>query len=618
VNVIRTRLLVAALSLSLASLAGAQTKGSDPGNDDWEVPMTGKTQLTVAEKVNASALYADTRQVSRVIVHFDSSDRRNSDAAELVRTLDGASRASGQTLSYVRTLGEGGVLVEIAGNTAAGAKKGASDEAVGVPHAVVMNVMETLARDPGVVAVEPDAWLYPQLVPNDTSYSQMWHLRSATVGINAEPAWDRATGTGIRVAVLDTGIVSHSDLNGNVIAGWDMISSATTALDGNGRDSNPADEGDWSTGSGCPASNSSWHGTHVAGTVAAVTNNSRGIAGVAFNARIMPVRVLGRCGGSISDIADGVTWASGGAVSGATTLATSARAQIQNLSLGGGGACSTAMQNAINGANSRGSTVIVAAGNSNVNASNATPANCSGVVTVAATNHLGGKANYSNFGTVVDVAAPGGQTSSGTTNGVLSTLNAGTTVPAGENYAWYQGTSMATPHVAGVAALLLSSCARTPAQVEAALRAGVRPFVQTCSGCGTGIVDANLVLNQCGGGGTTPPPALFQNLTDYQIRDNTTVESPISVTGRTGNAPSGLVVNVRIIHTYIGDLKVDLVAPSGQIYTLHNRSGGSADNIIRSYTVNASAATANGTWRLRVNDNAGGDTGFIDSWSLQF
>jgi serine protease len=142
--------------------------------------------------------------------------------------------------------------------------------------------------------------------------------------------------------------------------------------------------------------------------------------------------------------------------------------------------------------------------------------------------------------------------------------------------------------------------------------------VQTCSGCGTGIVDANLVLNQCGGGGTPPPTGFFQNLTDFQIRDNTTVESPISVTGRTGNAPTGLRVAVRIIHTYIGDLKVDLVAPSGQIYTVHNRTGGSADNIITTYTVNASAATANGTWRLRVNDNAAGDTGFIDSWSLQF
>ncbi len=609
---IRTRLLVAALSLSIASLAGAQSF-------DTKGEPSAKQPASIAEKVNASALYADPRPVSRVIVHFDGGDLRNSDAAELSRTLDGAARATGQNLRYVRTLGEGGVLVEVAGAASAtGAKKGGVSEEAGVPHAVIMNVMETLARDPGVVAVEPDAWMYPQLVPNDTSYSQMWHLRSATVGINAEPAWDRATGTGVRVAVLDTGITSHSDLNGNVIAGWDMITSSTTALDGNGRDSNPADEGDWSTGSGCPASNSSWHGTHVAGTVAAVTNNSRGIAGVAFNSRIMPVRVLGRCGGSISDIADGVTWASGGTVSGATTLAASAIAQVQNLSLGGGGACSTAMQNAINGANTRGSTVIVAAGNSNVNASNATPANCSGVVTVAATNHLGGKANYSNFGTVVDVAAPGGQTSSGTTNGVLSTLNAGTTTPGAENYAWYQGTSMATPHVAGMAALLLSSCSRTPAQVEAALRAGVRPFVQTCSGCGTGIVDANLVLNQCGGGTTPPPTGLFQNLTDYQIRDNTTVESPISVTGRTGNAPTGLRVNVRIIHTYIGDLKVDLVSPTGVIYTVHNRTGGSADNIITTYTVNASGSPANGSWRLRVNDNAAGDTGYVDSWSLQF
>jgi hypothetical protein len=117
---------------------------------------------------------------------------------------------------------------------------------------------------------------------------------------------------------------------------------------------------------------------------------------------------------------------------------------------------------------------------------------------------------------------------------------------------------------------------------------------------------------------STTGPSFFENLADYQIRDNATVESPIAVSGRSGNAPTGLRVNVRIIHTYIGDLVVDLIAPNGSVFNLHNRSGGSADNIITSYTVNASASVANGSWRLRVRDAASGDTGYIDSWSLQF
>ncbi len=118
-----------------------------------------------------------------------------------------------------------------------------------------------------------------------------------------------------------------------------------------------------------------------------------------------------------------------------------------------------------------------------------------------------------------------------------------------------------------------------------------------------------------GGGGTL---IKYENTADYQIRDNATVDSPVTVSGRSGNMPSTLKLNVRIIHTYIGDLIVRLVVPDGSLYTVHNRSGGSADNIITSYTVNASSELANGTWKLRVQDAASGDTGYIDSWSLEF
>ena len=186
-----------------------------------------------------------------------------------------------------------------------------------------------------------------------------------------------------------------------------------------------------------------------------MTNNSKGIAGVAFNSRIVPARVLGKCGGFTSDIADAIIWTSGGVVGGVPDNANPAK--VLNISLGGGGPCGATTQNAINSARSRGASVIVAAGNSTSNAADFTPANCSGVVTVAAMGRNGGRASYSNFGAAVEVAAPGG---SGGVNSVLSTLNAGQTGPGIDSYALYNGTSMATPHVVGVVALMLSAGAR--------------------------------------------------------------------------------------------------------------------------------------------------------------
>jgi serine protease len=175
---------------------------------------------------------------------------------------------------------------------------------------------------------------------------------------------------------------------------------------------------------------------------------------------------------------------------------------VLNLSLGGTGSCDTTTQNAINSARSRGAVVVVAAGNSNVNASNANPANCAGVITVAATGRSGGKASYSNYGANVDVAAPGGDSGAG----ILSTLNAGQTTPAADNYAYYMGTSMATPHVAGVAALMLSKNPNlTPDEVEAKLKSSARAFPAACSGCGAGIVDAAAAVNAVSA--TTPAPA---------------------------------------------------------------------------------------------------------------
>ncbi|CAM5510550.1 hypothetical protein STANM309S_04397 [Streptomyces tanashiensis] len=362
--------------------------------------------------------------------------------------------------------------------------------------------------------------------------------------------------------------------------------------------------------------------------LAATTNNTKGIAGIAYNAKIQPVRVLGKRGGSSADIADAITWASGGTAPGVPANANPAK--VINLSLGGASStCPSVYQTAINGAVSRGTTVVVAAGNSNANASGFTPANCSNVITVASTSREGNRSYYSNYGTIVDVAAPGGETRRSTDtpgtvttpeNGIYSTLNSGATTQAAETYKPYQGTSMAAPHIAGLAALLKSAKSTlTPAEIESAIKTNARPLPGTCTGgCGTGIADSaksvDAVLN------TTPPTGtVFTNATDVQIPDNTTVSSSIAVTGRTGNAPAALKVGVDIKHTWRGDLVVDLVAPDGTVRNLKaSSSSDSADNVITTYTVDASSEVANGTWKLQVRDVASGDTGYIDSWSLTF
>ncbi|WP_083269014.1 S8 family peptidase [Lentzea guizhouensis] len=495
------------------------------------------------------------------------------------------------------------------------------------------NTIQAFKNDPDVAYVEPDLLMQPFADPNDTEYSKQWDLFEATAGMNVPGAWASTTGAGVTVAVIDTGYVAHSDLSARVVAGYDFVSDPARARDNNGRDANAADEGDWVARGECgtdaggnpvPAQDqgSSWHGTHVAGTIAASTNNGKGVAGIAYDAKIQPLRVLAKCGGATSDIADAITWASGGTVSGVPANQTPAK--VINMSLGGQSSCSTTYQNAINGAINRGTSVVVAAGNSNMNVANFTPANCTGVITVAASSREGNKAFYSNFGTRIDVAAPGGETRRGTDtpgtittpeNGIWSTLNAGTTVPGAENYKPYQGTSMAAPHIAGLAALLVAKKpSLTPAQVKDLIKAGVRPLPGTCSGgCGAGLADATKTVAALD---TTPPGGGLENTTDVAIVDRGTVTSSITSTV-TGNASATTKVGVDIVHTYRGDLVIDLVAPDGTAYRLKNSStSDSADNVVATYTVNASSEVAAGTWKLRVQDVYSGDTGYVNAWNL--
>lgn len=279
------------------------------------------------------------------------------------------------------------------------------------------------------------------------------------------------------VAIIDTGITVHPDLDPHVVSGYDFISDPVIANDGDGRDPDPSDPGDWVpvdlsteppfSDTGCQEPTSSFHGTHVAGTVAAVTGNGVGGAGSA-PVRIQALRTLGRCGGWTSDIAAAIIWAAGGIVPGTPPNPTPA--SVINMSLGGESpTCDAAWGDAIDYATSRGTSIAVAAGNSNAGAQMESPANCPGVVAVAATDEYGARALFSSYGPVVDIAAPGVR--------ILSTVNLGPTTPSAPGYDYSSGTSMATPHVAGAMALLLAARpGLAPVAVEAALKASATPF----------------------------------------------------------------------------------------------------------------------------------------------
>jgi serine protease len=555
--------------------------------------------------------------VERLIVGYKSkaTEAKSNDAA--AKDAKAKGEKAGESLDFERRLGTGAALVDL------GAQLDKKDTA---------DVMAAFRADPDVAYVVPDRRKYATAVtPNDTYYDRQWDLFEAAAGMNVPGAWDKATGTGVKVAVLDTGYVAHSDLAANVVGGYDFISDPLMSRDGGGRDSNPADTGDWMNKGDCgvdefgrpvPDSdrNNSWHGTHVAGTIAATTGNGKGIAGIAYNATIQPVRVLGWCGGTDADIIDAITWASGGSVQGVPNNPNPA--DVINMSLGGGGACDAGTQSAINGAVSRGTTVVVAAGNSNANAANFNPASCTNAISVAASDREGNRTYYSNYGTVIDVTAPGGETAV-QANGIWSTLNTGLRSVGSETYAAYQGTSMAAPHIAGLAALLnQASPSMTPAQIESAIKTNARTLPGTCSGgCGAGLADAARTLGASGSTDPQPPTgSVFTNAVNVNIPDtNTPVTSSLAVTGISGNAPTALKVAVDIKHPYRGDLRIELVAPNGSVTQLKAASSSdSAANVITTYTVDASGAAAAGTWKLRVTDVYSSDAGYIDSWSLTF
>lgn len=364
--------------------------------------------------------------------------------------------------------------------------------------------MNALSANSKVASVSPDMRRYATVDNtsepvkiNDPKMNRMWSL-TGEKGISALEAWGTTRGQGVTVAVLDSGITAHPDLDANVLPGYDFIAESAFSNDGNGRDSDPTDAGNWTVDDQCftgsKATPSDWHGTHVAGTIAAIANNNEGIAGVAPEAKIVPVRVLGACGGFDSDITDGIIWAAGGSVRGVP--ANQHPAQVINMSIGSEGTCTTPYRQAIAQANKRGSIVVVAAGNNNFDASKSSPGNCEDVITVGATDKNGKRSYFSNYGSRVDVSAPGGDRRYWG-GGILSTLNAGKTAPGKADYAEYQGTSMAAPHVAGIVALMKAVDPKlTYAQAKKVLQSTSQNVECDQSACGSGIVNAARAVQQ--------------------------------------------------------------------------------------------------------------------------
>ncbi|GAA2829102.1 S8 family serine peptidase [Kitasatospora sp. CM 4170] len=486
----------------------------------------------------------------------------------------------------------------------------------------IQKVGATRTSDVPADAYAPALPANPAQSATTLTESNRWDMTQ----IKADQAWAVSTGSPtVKVGVLDTGVDDqHQDLAPN----FDAADSASCAYG----------KADTRTGAWRDVDT---HGTHVAGTIAAA-KNGKGVVGVAPGVKIASVRIAEPSSTLFyaENTVCGFVWAGDHGFKVTNNSYYTDPWQFNCPDNLDQAAIIEGVKRAQEYAEGKGSLQVAAAGNSNYDLANKTtdsespndstpvtrtitnacldiPTELPGVVTVAATGSGSGKASYSNFGRgVIDVAAPGGDGATG----VYSTL------PGGK-YGSKSGTSMASPHVTGVAALIASANPTfTPADIRAKLAAQANdlacPSDSRCTGTtanngffGEGQVDALKAV-----GGSVPPTGkYFENLSDVAITDNATVESPIAVTGVTGNAPATLKVGVDIKHTYRGDLVISLVAPDGAVYLLEDfPNSDSADNVAKTYTVDASASAANGTWKLRVKDGASGDVGTVDAWNLTF
>lgn len=451
---------------------------------------------------------------------------------------------------------------------------------------------------------------YRQAATSDTYYSSQWNLHGASGGIRADQAWASSTGAGARVAVLDTGWINHADNGNRQFTGVDMISEPGNARDGDGRDNDPTDMGDWRPAvAGCTSQpgeschprsidsldaaerDSTWHGILMAGLINARANNSRGIVGAAYDADVLHVRVLGAYGGADEDIIDAIMWVAGapaGQISG-MPVKNQNIPDVINLSLAGTdmtgdqpelSTCSEDYQQAINFARSQGVTVVAAAGNNQADARSYVPANCPGVITVAATNNAGQRALYSNYDAadstaepVVDIAAPGGEGSGSTAYYGLS--NSGTkgavSSPSGDRYPRAQhGTSGATAHVSAVVALMRAvNPTLSPTQIENILKSSARPFATgACDGCGAGIVDAQAAVAAV----LPPPAASYVGFVQSGYSRSENGGSVSLQVARSGGSQGAASVNYTTVNgsAYAGS---DYSASSGSVSWAHGQTG---------------------------------------------
>ncbi len=394
---------------------------------------------------------------------------------------------------------------------ATGVPRAALYRAEGLNEAETLALIDELSARPDVAYAEPNTIKTIAKTPNDPFYAYQWHYEA----MNLPAAWDIEDGAagGVTVAVIDTGSVPHPDLQGVWAGGYDFVSNPAYSADGDGYDADPTDLG----------GESFYHGTHVAGTVAASTDNGSGVAGVSWGAKLLSVRVLGATGiGTLSDTVNGALWAAGEPVEGVPINPNPA--QVINLSLGGEAPCSMFEQSAIDTVRAKGVTVVVAAGNSDIDVAEFSPANCDGVIAVGATGPRGRRAPYSNYGGEIDVMAPGGDRGQSVNvngdrapAGVLSTVKNEQT--SRFDYAFYTGTSMAAPHVSGLVALMLAQePGLSPDAIEAKLKGSATPLSARACGradredCGAGLVDASAAL---GGSARSPLPLVSSPVRTY-------------------------------------------------------------------------------------------------------
>jgi serine protease len=411
-----------------------------------------------------------------------------------------------------------------------------------VQSATGESIDATLARlraDPDVESVDIDQRRFPHAVPNDPLFTGQWYEQATQpAGIDAVTAWDTTTGrSDVVIAELDTGVrYDHPDLlaasaNGRLLAGYDFVSNSTIANDGDGRDADASDPGDWITTadaattafSGCTVENSSWHGTRVAGILGALSNNATGITGITWLPKILPVRVLGKCGGVDSDILDAMRWAAGLHVTGVPD--NTHPAQIINMSLGGTGACTSAEQTVINEVAAAGVTVVISAGNEGGPVDS--PANCAGVAGIAGIRQVGTKVGFSSLGPEAALAAPAGNcvnASGACLFSIDTSINNGTTTPGTNGYTDQMnpnlGTSFSSPIVAGIAGLMTSVNGNLkPAQLIARLKEGAKAFpvssdttVPNChvpaSSADLQTSECNCTTSTCGAGMANAPGAI--------------------------------------------------------------------------------------------------------------